>query len=52
MSLFKNNRCGDNGSGQESQSPMKQVQTPQIPTTEQRSGGDKRPITGGNNRND
>ena len=35
----------NNGSANEEQTPMQHVQTPQIPTTQQRDSGDRRIIS-------
>ncbi|WP_296972180.1 hypothetical protein [Tepidanaerobacter sp. EBM-38] len=45
MSLSRS--ASNNNSGKDTSNPMKQVQTTQIPTKEQRDDGYKRPILGG-----
>ena len=49
MSWFRNEESSKAGSSSDAPSPMKQVQTPQMPTQEQRDGGDKHRYSGGTN---
>ena len=47
MKLFRNNDGNKSETSEASPNPMKMVQTPQVPTQEQRSGDERTFINGG-----